>query len=299
MYIGDAAGVFALYAAAFQCFTAGVLGNALNIGMDGQFFLWGLVHLGHADKNLVSYSKAVMGITDPIPCQVSRHDGALHAENLDAYGLVGNGNDAGLHHAPLPDAVLAIGIGAEIEKLTLAHHGFTAAGDHTAALGVNAEDDKINFRAQHIAQQLHLADSHTVGATGSAGGNHHFFERDDDTKTVVIHNGNRLAAVGLLDAAQRRGKDAPRAVGVVNLVPRGGFAGVLGFNFVSAFNGQYRGIRFASAAGWGSLGGSFIFGRGRNGDILRIHRFGNVRVRGKNIIVHFHGKAPFRFRVLS
>ena len=82
------------------------------------------------------------------------------------------------------------------------------------ALGVNTQDDKVDFRAQHIAQQLHLADSHTVGATGSAGGNHHFFERDDDTKTVVIHNGNRLAAVGLLDAAQRRGKDAPRAVGV-------------------------------------------------------------------------------------
>lgn len=61
--------------------------------------------------------------------------------------------------------------------------------------------------------------------------------RDDNAKTVVVHNGNRLAAVGLLDAAQRRREDAPCAVGVVNLMPRGGFAGIFGFDFVAAFNG--------------------------------------------------------------
>jgi len=115
MYIGNAAGVFALYTAALQGFTAGVFGDALDIGADRQFFLRGFVHLGHADKNLVAHSKAVMGIPNPIPCQIPCHDGTLHAENLDTDRLVGNGNDAGLHHAPLPDAVLAVGIGAEIE----------------------------------------------------------------------------------------------------------------------------------------------------------------------------------------
>ena len=32
-------------------------------------------------------------------------------------------------------------------------------------------------------------------------------------------------------------EDAPCAVGVVNLMPRGGFAGIFGFDFVAAFNG--------------------------------------------------------------
>ena len=119
--------------------------------------------------------------------------------------------------------VLTVGIGAEIEKLAFAHHGFAAAGDYTAALGVNAEDNKINFCAQHIAQQLHLANGHTVGTVGSAGGDHHFFERNDDAEAVVIHDSNRLAAVGLLDTTQRCRKDTPRAVGVVNLVPGSSF----------------------------------------------------------------------------
>ena len=298
MYIGDAAGVFALHTAAFQGFVAGVLGDALDIGMDGQFFLRGLVHLCHADKNLVAHSKAVMGITDPVPCQIPRHDGTLHAENLHTDGFVGNGNNASLHHTPLTDAVLAIGIRAEIEKLALAHHGFAAAGDYTAALGVNAENNKVDFCAQHIAQQLHLADGHTVGTVGSAGGDHHFFERNDDAEAVVVHNGNRLAAVGLLDTAQRCGEDAPCAVGVVNFVPGSSFAGILGFDFVTAFNGQHRGIRFASAAGRGSLGRLFFFDRGGNGCILKLHKFGDRQVGGKNVIVHFHGKSPFQFQVL-
>ena len=208
---------------------------------------------------MVAYSKTVMGITNPIPCKIPRHDRTLHTENLDTDRLVGNSNDAGLYHAPLPDAVLTVGIGAEIEKLAFAHHGFAAAGDYTAALGVNAEDNKINFCAQHIAQQLHLANGHTVGTVGSAGGDHHFFERNDDAEAVVIHDSNRLAAVALLDAAQRCGEDATRAVSVVNLVPCGGFTGVLGFDFVAAFNSQHRGICFASVAGRGSLGGLFFF----------------------------------------
>ena len=149
-----------------------------------------------------------MGITDPVPCQIPRHDGTLHAENLHTDGFVGNGNNASLHHTPLTDAVLTVGIGAEIEKLAFAHHGFAAAGDYTAALGVNAENNKVDFCAQHIAQQLHLADGHTVGTVGSAGGDHHFFERNDDAEAVVIHDSNRLAAVGLLDTTQRCRKDA-------------------------------------------------------------------------------------------
>ena len=239
-----------------------------------------------------------MGITDPVPCQIPRHDGTLHAENLHTDGFVGNGNNASLHHTPLTDAVLAIGIRAEIEKLALAHHGFAAAGDYTAALGVNAENNKVDFCAQHIAQQLHLADGHTVGTVGSAGGDHHFFERNDDAEAVVVHNGNRLAAVGLLDTAQRCGEDAPCAVGVVNFVPGSSFAGILGFDFVTAFNGQHRGIRFASAAGRGSLGRLFFFDRGGNGCVLKLHKFGDRQVGGKNVIVHFHGKSPFQFQVL-
>ena len=236
-----------------------------------------------------------MGITDPVPCQIPRHDGTLHTENLDTDGLVGNGNDASLHHTPLTDAVLAIGIRAEIEKLALAHHGFAAAGNHAAALGVDAEDDKVNFRTQHIAQQLHLADSHTIAAVGGAGGDHHFFEGDDDAEAVVVHNGNRLAAVGLLDAAQRCGEDAPCAVGIVDLVPGSSFAGILGFDFVAAFNGQYRGIRFVSAARRGSFGRLFFFSGGGNGCILKFYRFGDGQVGGKNIIVHFHKVSPFQF----
>ena len=239
-----------------------------------------------------------MGITDPVPCQIPRHDGTLHAENLHTDGFVGNSNDAGLYHAPLPDAVLTVGIGAEIEKLAFAHHGFATAGDHTAAFGVNAEDDKIDFRAQHIAQQLHLADGHTVGAVGSGGGDHHFLQRNGNAETVVVHNGNRFAAVGLLNAAQRCGEDAPCAVGVVDLMPCGGFAGILGFDFVTAFNGQHRGIRFASAAGRGSLGRLFFFDRGRNGCILKLHKFGDRQVGSKNVTVHFHEESPFRFQVL-
>ena len=298
MYIGDAASVFTLHAAALQGLAAGVLCDALYIGMDGQFLLRGFVHLGHADKNLVAYSKTVMGITNPIPCQIPRHDGTLHAKNLHADGLVGNSNDASLYHAPLPDAVLTVGIWAEIEKLAFAHHGFAAAGDHTAALGVNAENNKVDFCAQHVAQQLHLADGHTVGTVGSAGGDHHFFERNDDAEAVVIHDSNRLATVGLLDTTQRCRKDTPRAVGVVNLVPCGSFAGIRGFDFVTAFNSQHRSICFASAAGRGSLGRLFFFDKGRNGCIFKLHRFGDGQVRGKNIIVHFHGKPPFQFQVL-
>ena len=45
----------------------------------------------------------------------------------------------------------------------------------------------------------------------------------------------------------------------MDLVPRGGFADILGFDFVAAFNGQHRGICFASAAGRVSLGGLFFF----------------------------------------
>ena len=298
MYIGDAASVFTLHAAALQGLAAGVLCDALYIGMDGQFLLRGFVHLGHADKNLVAYSKTVMGITNPIPCQIPRHDGTLHAKNLHADGLVGNSNDASLYHAPLPDTVLAVGIGAEIEKLALAHHGFAAAGNHTAALGVDTEDDKVDFCAQHVAQQFHLADSHAVGIVGRTGSNHHFFEGDDNAEAVVVHDCNRLAAVGLLDAAQRRGEDAPCAVGVVDLVPCGGFAGILGFDFVAAFNGQHWGICFVSAAGRGSLGRLFFFDRDRNGRILKTHRFGNRQIGGENVIVHFHEESPFRFQVL-
>ena len=239
-----------------------------------------------------------MGITDPIPCQIPRHDGTLYTENLDTDGLVGNGNDAGLYNAPLADAVLAVGIKAEIEKLALSHHGFAAASNHTAALGIDAKDDEVDFCAQHIAQQLHLADGHAVSAVSCAGGDHHFFQRDDNAETVVVYNCNCLAAVGLLDTAQRCGEDAPCAVGVVDLVPRGGFADILGFDFVAAFNGQHRGICFASAAGRVSLGGLFFFGRGGNGCILKTHRFGDGQVRGKNIIVHFHEKSPFQFQVL-
>ena len=233
-----------------------------------------------------------MGITDPVPCQIPRHDGTLHAENLHTDGFVGNGNNASLHHAPLPDAVLTVGIWAEIEKLAFAHHGFAAA------LGVNTQDDKVDFRAQHIAQQLHLADGHAVGTVGSARGDHHFFERNDDAEAVVVHNGNRLAAVGLLDTAQRCEEDAPCAVGVVNFVPGSSFAGILGFDFVTAFNGQHRGIRFASAAGRGSLGRLFFFDRGGNGCILKLHKFGDRQVGGKNVTVHFHEESPFRFQVL-
>ena len=183
--------------------------------------------------------------------------------------------------------------------MALSHHGFAAAGDHAAALGVNAKDDKVNFRAQHIAQQLHLADGRAVGAVGSVGGNHHLFERDNDAETVVVHNGNRLAAVGLFDAAQRCGEDTPRAVSVMDLVPCGGFAGILSFDFIAAFNGKHRGIGFAPAAGRRSLGGLFFFDRGGSRCILKTHGFRNRQVRGKNVIVHFHEKAPFRFRVLS
>ena len=239
-----------------------------------------------------------MGITDPIPCQIPRHNGALHAENLHTDGFICHSNNTGLYNTPLTDAALTVGIGAEIEKLALAHHGFAAAGNHTAALGVDAEDDEVDFCTQHIAQQLHLADSHAVGAVGRTGSNHHFFERDDDAEAVVVHDCNRFAAVGLLNAAQRCGEDAPCAVGVVNLVPGSSFAGILGFDFITAFNSQHRGIRFVSAAGRGSLGRLFIFDRGGNGCILKTNRFGDGQVGGKNIIVHFHEKSPFRFRVL-
>ena len=239
-----------------------------------------------------------MGITNPIPCQIPRHDRTLHAKYLHADGLVGNSNDASLYHAPLPDAVLTVGIWAKIEKLAFAHHGFAAAGDHTAALGVNAENNKVDFCAQHVAQQFHLADSHAVGIVGRTGSNHHFFEGDDNAEAVVVHDCNRLAAVGLLDASQRCGEDAPCAVGVVDLVPGSSFAGIRGFNLIAAFNGQHRGICFASAAGRGSLGRLFFFDRGGNGCILKLHKFGDRQVGSKNVTVHFHEESPFRFQVL-
>lgn len=92
--------------------------------------------------------------------------------------------------------------------------------------------------------------------------------------------------------------DAPCAVGVVNFVPGSSFAGILGFDFVTAFNGQHRGIRFASAAGRGSLGRLFFFDRGGNGCILKLHKFGDRQVGSKNVTVHFHEESPFRFQVL-
>ena len=39
MHIGDAAGIFALHTAALQGFAAGIFGDALDIGVNRQFFL--------------------------------------------------------------------------------------------------------------------------------------------------------------------------------------------------------------------------------------------------------------------
>lgn len=62
-------------------------------------------------------------------------------------------------------------------------------------------------------------------------------------------------------------------------------------------------LNIASAAddagNWVALEmGHLFFDRGGNGCILKLHKFGDRQVGGKNVIVHFHGKSPFQFQVL-
>ena len=280
-----------------QGFAAGVLCDALYIGMDGQFLLRGFVHL--VTRTRIWSPTAKRSWASPIQSHARSRAMMEHStpKISTRIGLVGNSNDAGLYHAPSGRGT-PVGIRAEIEKLAFAHHGFAAAGNYTAALGVNAKDNEIDFCAQHIAQQLHLANGHTVSTVSCAGGDHHFFERNDDAEAVVIHNCNRLCRCrsARYRPAMPKGYAAcgrrceSRATRRLRGHPR--------FRFRRRFQWSAPGHPLCVCGGAGESRRAFLLRQGREWVHPQNPQVRGWAGQGKNIIVHFHGKPPIQFQVL-
>lgn len=157
MYIRNLAGILALDAAFFQIVMVGVLGHAFDVSPDAHILQAVTAHVQDAYKNLVAHGKALMGIPDPLPGQVAGHDGAFHPENFYPDNLLSHGDHTGLGDTALIYAVHACRIRIQIEDLPFPEHGFLPAGNHAAGFGINAFDNKINLRSQHIAEDLVLA----------------------------------------------------------------------------------------------------------------------------------------------
>ena len=220
--IGDFAGILALDAALLQVVPVGVFRGTLNVGPDAQVFRTLTPHTEDADQHLITHSKTLMGVADPVPGQIPCQDGALDAEHFHADDFLSHGDHTGLHNAAFVDTVHAVSIQIEVEDLALTHHRLPAAGDHAAGLGVNAPHHKVDVGAQHVAQDLVLA-QHQVGVVlarrATAQVDHHFLDGNDDAETLVVHHGHRLTVVQLLDAAQLARQNTAGTVGVVNLMP--------------------------------------------------------------------------------
>src|SRR5699024_10895638 len=182
-----------------------------------------------------------MGVADPVPGKISGQNGALHAEHLHTDDLFRHSDDPRLDNPALVDAVHPIGVKVEIEGLALAHHGLPAAGYHAAGLGVDTPHHKVNVGAQHIPQDLVLA-QHQVSVFLAGGAaaqvDHHFFQGDDAAESLVVHHSHRLAVVQLLNAAQLAGEDAAGAVGVVDLMPDDVLTVFLRLHIFPAADGQ-------------------------------------------------------------
>ena len=186
-----------------------------------------------------------MGVADPVPGQIPGQDGALDAEHFHADDSLGHGDHTGLHNAAFVDTVHAVSIQIEVEDLAFTHHRLPAAGDHAAGLGVNAPHHKVDVGAQHVAQDLVLA-QHQVGVVlarrAAAQVDHHFLDGNDDAETLVVHHGHRLTVVQLLDAAQLARQNTAGAIGVMNLMPDDILTVFRRLYILTAANGQDRGL---------------------------------------------------------
>ena len=252
VYIGHFPGVFALDTAFLQVVPVRVLRCAFDVGTDAKILQTVAPHTEDADQHFVAHGETLMGVADPVPCQIAGQNRRLDAEHLYTNDFLRYRDDAGLNDAPLVNAVLALGIQIKIEGLALPHHGLTAAGDYAAGLGVDAAHHKVDVRAQHIPQNLVLAQHQiSVLLTGRAAAkvDHHLLEGDDDAESLVIHYGHGLTVVQLLDAAQLPCEDAAGAVGVVDLMPNDILPVLLRFHLFTAANGQNGGFAAANRGG--------------------------------------------------
>src|SRR5699024_2457769 len=84
MDVCDLSGIFSLDVALLQVVLVCVVGHALYIGLDGDVLQTVALHRQNADYDPVAHIEVVTGVSDPVPSQIPRQDGALHAKRLNA-----------------------------------------------------------------------------------------------------------------------------------------------------------------------------------------------------------------------
>ena len=145
-----------------------------------------------------------MGVPHPVPGQIPGHNRAFHAKNFYTDYLFSHSYDTGLDDTSLVDPVHACRIAVQIENLPFLQHGLLSACDHATGFGVNPLYHKINMGAQHIVQNLVLAQHQIrISLTRRTAPhlNHHFFERNYNAEAFIICNGNGFSGIRLLNPA--------------------------------------------------------------------------------------------------
>ncbi len=157
IHVCHPSGILALDAALFQVLMVCVLGHALDIRLNAHILQVLTPHAQDAHQHLISHGETLVGIPNPVPCQIPGHDGAFHTKDLHPDDLFRHGDHPCLDNAPLIDTVHPRRIRIQIEDLPLFQHGLPAAGYHTAGLGINALHNEVDLRPQHISEDLVLA----------------------------------------------------------------------------------------------------------------------------------------------
>ena len=100
-------------------------------------------------------------------------------------------------------------------------HGILPAGHHTAAAVIQSLDNKVNLTAQHISEDLVLAQYQLSVIMGFVFHqvDHHLRQGNHHTHFLIIDDSDGTAAFHPLDAAQVPGQDLPGPVGILQLMP--------------------------------------------------------------------------------